>query len=891
MLQVGSSTELTQHLAEPVVGSMRTYQGIRDDEPMHLFDIRRSNSVTELWKRYECSEPGGIPSPETEKPSHSMQTPSSAAGGEPESLLEAFETAMAKLMEASEREEEQSRHKEPDHELAPFPVAAAAAAGPGPSPSPSQPRGPASSSSSSPSSSATAAADNRQQPSSPTADMVASVLQTVVGGASELGSRFPELAEQQVPEHVATGLHSALTALGSQAHNVASALNSLSTSLGQQPRQYSTRGNGNGTPLEHSLDSLQNMAFDISQMGRTLFDAFSTGFGVHNRPSNREEERRSDKEEEEPKEPQQQSGKENVAAAEDGSTASFEKGRPAVVDGPDQSASQSSSGSSLQKKKQVSVDSAVKATSHPRSQSERARQSDSNAFDASLQSPSRPFGGLQPEPQGHFPSLSRPSGSPTQLPHMPPPPRVPSNPFLPRVDFGQCFGSLPRGPPSQSSGCPDQQPPVPDPMPFRESSQRLSPVVDGPSAQNNTTLFVGNVGYNVTMEMIRDVCASKGFLVDVEMYFMKGMSRHLGFAKLHFPSVFAARAAIEALQGAHIDGHAINLEVPHPGMSGTKWPSTVDVAYLSSDGSSHLRSHSAPEQWLRQHPAAVRRESPGRNDDDDDEPLQKREGLPDAAGNSTTSTTAILDEGSEDAEFSARYPSLLPKSDRRPPREKGALPDRLPHINPEVEMRRFPPVSQLEAQIRADQLRRARDHASSSHRVPTFAEAVVGRRASHRFPSPSRGTAEAPLRRSNTVLPATTNPERRKPFDFGGPSYYPDDLGISLRRRLTERINLRRAEQRAEQMERLRFRTASSHRESSPAAPISSTTDLDNLFQGDAKRRAILKNCVATLLALGYGKPEDGGPDRLAVYVSAADGKVMDAIDMIEEERKAYGRQ
>ena len=46
--------------------------------------------------------------------------------------------------------------------------------------------------------------------------------------------------------------------------------------------------------------------------------------------------------------------------------------------------------------------------------------------------------------------------------------------------------------------------------------------------------------------------------------------------------------------------------------------------------------------------------------------------------------------------------------------------------------------------------------------------------------------------------------------------------------------------------------------------------------------------CVEELKKLGYGTQEDGGVARLVVYAQAAVGNLEDAIDMIDEERKAW---
>ena len=49
-----------------------------------------------------------------------------------------------------------------------------------------------------------------------------------------------------------------------------------------------------------------------------------------------------------------------------------------------------------------------------------------------------------------------------------------------------------------------------------------------------------------------------------------------------------------------------------------------------------------------------------------------------------------------------------------------------------------------------------------------------------------------------------------------------------------------------------------------------------------------VQKCVEELKDLGYGKQEDGGMTRLVVYAQAANGNLEDAIDMIDEEKKAW---
>ncbi|WEW60492.1 hypothetical protein PRK78_005979 [Emydomyces testavorans] len=49
-----------------------------------------------------------------------------------------------------------------------------------------------------------------------------------------------------------------------------------------------------------------------------------------------------------------------------------------------------------------------------------------------------------------------------------------------------------------------------------------------------------------------------------------------------------------------------------------------------------------------------------------------------------------------------------------------------------------------------------------------------------------------------------------------------------------------------------------------------------------------ISDCVANLVSLGYSSSENRGTSRLRVYAEAANGNLNDAIEMIEEEKKAY---
>lgn len=63
------------------------------------------------------------------------------------------------------------------------------------------------------------------------------------------------------------------------------------------------------------------------------------------------------------------------------------------------------------------------------------------------------------------------------------------------------------------------------------------------------------------------------------------------------------------------------------------------------------------------------------------------------------------------------------------------------------------------------------------------------------------------------------------------------------------------------------------------------------IFSGehnDSSTVAKVQDCVEKLKDLGFGGDSDGGVKRLVVYAQAAEGNLSDAIDMIDEEQRAY---
>lgn len=249
-----------------------------------------------------------------------------------------------------------------------------------------------------------------------------------------------------------------------------------------------------------------------------------------------------------------------------------------------------------------------------------------------------------------------------------PPSHIPISGPIPGPSFPNYYS------PSYSfpSQCPQHPAPWPRSQPASTLSASESPSKTKESVTQSgglgaspatTSLFIGNVGSEVTEKLIQDVFASKDFIVDVDLPIDDISQTHPGFGYIHFPSDRVASAAMEALQGALIDGHSINLEhlekkEPSPNKTGYEVP----------------RKHVPENSTVR------------------------------GAGSSTTQieSPALLDSQSDELAFDANFPPLLPEtsaSDRNSsePRDlSSGLRAR------EKEVSRFPPISQLDAKSRVD---------------------------------------------------------------------------------------------------------------------------------------------------------------------------------------------
>jgi hypothetical protein len=169
------------------------------------------------------------------------------------------------------------------------------------------------------------------------------------------------------------------------------------------------------------------------------------------------------------------------------------------------------------------------------------------------------------------------------------------------------------------------------------------------------------------------------------------------------------------------------------------------------------------------------------------------------------------------------------------------------------------------------------------------------------------------LRRSNTVMPVNPSARLAGPFR----PLFPvdsDNAAKPLRRRATEHQSFqgkdREGRQPASQWGRPTNRTDQSihpsrrsgyqhheppanrhHMAHTQVSQTSPPASIDNAKNGAGMGCRQIDDCVATLLRLGYGGVRDGGHARIRMYSEVANGKVLEAIEMIEEERKAYEQQ
>ena len=80
----------------------------------------------------------------------------------------------------------------------------------------------------------------------------------------------------------------------------------------------------------------------------------------------------------------------------------------------------------------------------------------------------------------------------------------------------------------------------------------------------STKLFIGNLSWGATDDMLRDAFGAYGELEDVFIMKDRATGRSKGFAFVTFANEEDAHKAIEALNGSEIDGREIVVDVAKP---------------------------------------------------------------------------------------------------------------------------------------------------------------------------------------------------------------------------------------------------------------------------------------------------------------------------------------
>ncbi|KAL4818033.1 hypothetical protein BDW67DRAFT_158412 [Aspergillus spinulosporus] len=782
IITVGSSLELAQRLDEPA--SHNTDTGFLST--IHLFDIRRTKSVIDIWKRYGSNERQSVPeSPNTkdvitdlndnrtraepeerdtsrEQESHAEDERTTATENEPsESFLSAFETEMARMMNESRR----SENNAPE----------------------------------STTSSRTTQAESTTNPPRETTDAFGSALRSLMEVAelikSGVRSKLPELerhldnARRALPNDITDSMRSAFLAFEEQVKAMVATLNNLPETVRRDNAPGSTSLFSEFSTTHNAMNGLRELSVQFGSLGQTLIDAFES----------------------------------SIRGAFPGQADSFFSSFPSFSESTNQqsSAPNNEPGNSSSHRESPAFgqtsDNPVVFPSHQSTNAPNA------PYSVPPPASCHPFWGSQFPyiPPFHWPACSSGFG---------PIPFTASPGFGTATDFRQT-----RPNPSE--------PPSLEPHPSR-------------------SLFIGNVGFNVTQAMIRDVFSSKGLVVGVNLPVDSRSGKHAGFGYLTFATDESATRAMKELQGTVIDGHRINLEY-------------VDHAPITTVVSPEAEG-SEPETTAPQMSGVIRHDTV-------EDPLIS---VPEENADPKTENNTVHD-------------MLLAQTEAR-----------------------FPPVSQLDAHMLAgqpsgtsqsDTSSRTKSAEETQRPIITAAGDYVGSYGP--FPGASSQGPSGLIQDSADIQPITTphhlpshrtlpfrpnphyhHPRRAATMREPEPhrrSFDPFEPQPGLRRRATERHSLR-GQHRGRMGPRHR---PSFHQLSQP--PPEQTPNLSapeeepevqeyrRSSRKEQNQRAI-DECVSALADMGFGDEEGGGRQRLEIYAAAAKGDLVEAIEMIEEERKAY---
>lgn len=80
----------------------------------------------------------------------------------------------------------------------------------------------------------------------------------------------------------------------------------------------------------------------------------------------------------------------------------------------------------------------------------------------------------------------------------------------------------------------------------------------------NTKIFVGNLSFNTTENDLQDAFAAHGTVIEANLMTDRATGRPRGFAFITMASPEEAQKAIQALNGAQLDGRALTVNEARP---------------------------------------------------------------------------------------------------------------------------------------------------------------------------------------------------------------------------------------------------------------------------------------------------------------------------------------
>ena len=80
----------------------------------------------------------------------------------------------------------------------------------------------------------------------------------------------------------------------------------------------------------------------------------------------------------------------------------------------------------------------------------------------------------------------------------------------------------------------------------------------------NTKLFVGNLSFNTTENDLQDAFAAHGSVTEANLMMDRATGRPRGFAFVTMGSPDEAQKAVEALNGANLDGRTLTVNEARP---------------------------------------------------------------------------------------------------------------------------------------------------------------------------------------------------------------------------------------------------------------------------------------------------------------------------------------